>query len=258
MEDSLAVRFLHIRSRRQVVVLTILLTLFCTAAAVGPLATLLAFIPAIPAYHYWAILAVTAAIPLLIAPVVGFIALTILRMLALTIEKVDHYVRFDNLTGVLTRAYFLGKARDSLARGGAFLMVDADHFKSVNDTYGHDVGDEALKCLATVLMKTIPAQALTGRLGGEEFGVFLPGASPAEARRVAGALNAAMRDEGKVVADRPLNMTVSIGIDVLATPPGPLEQSMKRADEALYRAKRSGRDRFVVAGEELGAAALAV
>ena len=93
--------------------------------------------------------------------------------------------RFDGLTGLLTRAYLLGQVRDHLNqhRSGAFLMVDADNFKLINDTFGHDVGDEALKRLADILRAAVSHDALVGRLGGEEFGVFLPGANDADAWR---------------------------------------------------------------------------
>ncbi len=159
------------------------------------------------------ILIICAVIPLLIAPPIAFFALSVLRLLTVTIERVDAYVRFDTLTGVLTRAYLLGQMRDQLtSRGkGAFLMVDADHFKQINDTYGHDVGDEALKRLAEVLRTTLHTDALVGRLGGEEFGVFLPGAGDAEAAAAAMSLCAAMRSRGKEIAGHQLGLTISIG-----------------------------------------------
>ena len=169
-----------------------------------------------------------------------------LRLLTITIDKVDEYVRFDTLTGVLTRAYLLGKIREALSKGGAFLMVDADHFKAINDTYGHDIGDEALKKLAEVLRNTVPGEALVGRLGGEEFGVFLPGCRQSEAASAAAALCEAMRRSGQLVAGHPLRMTVSVG-GAEHVPEHSLEKTMKLADAALYQAKRSGRDRYFIA-----------
>lgn len=238
-------RLLQIRSHRTVVVATLALTALCVSAPVASLAVLLGNIPMMPPALYWGILAVCAAIPLLIAPPIAFLGLHILRILTLTIDKVDEYVRLDTLTGVLTRAYLLGKTRDILPNGGAFLMCDADHFKAINDTYGHDVGDLALKRLADVLRKALPSNALIGRLGGEEFGVFLPGANDQQAAEHAHRLCATMREEGRIIGDYELKLTISIGgaVHVLSDS---LEKTMKLADAALYQAKRSGRDQYFI------------
>ena len=187
-----------------------------------------------------------ALIPLLITPPLAFIVLNLFRNQTLTIDKVDHYVRYDTLTGVLTRAYLLGKTRDALSGGGAFLMVDADHFKAINDTHGHDVGDEALKKIAEVLRKALTTDALIGRLGGEEFGIFLPGANDTQAVAAAESLCRLMREEGRVIAGKQLDLTVSIGC-ALHRDENTLENTIKLADSALYHAKRSGRDRYFVA-----------
>ncbi|OCW55683.1 GGDEF domain-containing protein [Hoeflea olei] len=187
-----------------------------------------------------------ALIPLLLTPPIALVVLALFRNQALTIDKIDRYIRYDALTGVLTRSYLLGRTREILAGGGAFLMIDADHFKAVNDTHGHDVGDEALKRIAEVLRRGLATEVLIGRLGGEEFGVFLPGARETEAVATAERLCAMMRAEGKVVAGLELGLTVSIGC-ALHRAGDPLEATMKLADAALYRAKRGGRDRYFLA-----------
>jgi diguanylate cyclase len=188
-----------------------------------------------------------ALIPLLLAPPISIVILNMFRMQTLTIERVDELIRHDTLTGVLTRAYLLGKIGELLAQGGSFLMVDADHFKSVNDTYGHDLGDEALRKLAEVFRKSLSSEALVGRLGGEEFGVFLPGADDAQAACVADNLCAQMRAEAKHIAGHEIGLTISIGC-ARHLAGHTLEKTMKRADAALYHAKHSGRDRYFVAG----------
>lgn len=240
---------LRIRSGREVLLGTGLITIVAVAAPVLTFVVVLHLAGPVPLPAYIGILSICAAIPLLIAPPISFFALSILRLLTETIDRVDAYVRFDTLTGVLTRAYLLGQMRDQIASsgGGAFLMVDADHFKKINDTFGHDVGDEALKRLAEVLRTTLTVDALVGRLGGEEFGVFLPGADDAAAAKAADQLCDAMRRRGKIVAGLDINLTVSIGG---ATHRGTetLENTMKIADAALYHAKRGGRDRFFIAG----------
>jgi len=188
-----------------------------------------------------------ALIPLLLAPPISIIILNMFRMQTLTIERVDELIRYDTLTGVLTRAYLLGKIGELLGQGGAFLMIDADHFKSVNDTYGHDLGDAALRKLAEVFRKSLSSEALVGRLGGEEFGVFLPGADDAQAAGVADNLCGRIRAEAKHIAGHEIGLTVSIGCASHLSGHS-LEKTMKRADAALYHAKHSGRDRYFVAG----------
>lgn len=247
MERWLAL--LRINSTRQVLLGTAAITAIAVAAPVLTFAVVLGVWMKVPLHASLGILAICAVIPLLIAPPISFFALSILRLLTVTIERVDVYVRFDALTGVLTRAYLLGQIRDQLAKAGngAFLMVDADHFKVINDTYGHDVGDEALKRLAEVLRTSVAIDALVGRLGGEEFGVFLPGADDAAAATAASALCEAMRRNAKVIAGHDIALTVSIG-GASHTGSGKLEETIKLADAALYHAKRTGRDRFYIAG----------
>ncbi len=237
---------LRIRSSRDVLLWTGIITAISVAAPVVTLAVPMALMPNVSSRSFWTVLAICAAIPLLIAPPISLFALGMLRLLTMTIDRVDEYVRYDHLTGVLTRAYLLGKLRESLPNGGAFLMADADHFKAINDTYGHDVGDEALKRLAEVLRLHSPTDAIVGRLGGEEFGVFLPGANDAGAAEAAAALCKAMRAKGETVAGHGLRMTISIG-GAVHVKGHSLEKTMKLADSALYLAKRSGRDQFYIA-----------
>ena len=134
MERWLAM--LRIRSGRQVLWGTAAVTAIAVAAPVLTFLLVFAFWVKAPIGTALAVLAICAAIPLLIAPPISFFALSVLRLLTETIDRVDAYVRFDSLTGVLTRAYLLGQMRDHLssAGAGAFLMVDADHFKQINDT----------------------------------------------------------------------------------------------------------------------------
>ncbi|MFB9266020.1 GGDEF domain-containing protein [Bradyrhizobium erythrophlei] len=238
--------FFHLKSSRHVLVMLALITSLSVAAPVLSIATALTFMPKLPGQLYWGVISLSAIIPLLIAPPIALGGLSILRLLTITIDRLDNYVRYDALTGVLSRVYLLGQMREILAKGGSFLMIDADHFKSINDTYGHDVGDEALKCLSEVLKTFAPNHALVGRLGGEEFGVFLPEMTSLEAGRVADNLCAAMRRSGEVIAGHRISLTISIGV-AQHRPDSTLEQTLKLADEALYHAKRTGRDRYHVA-----------
>lgn len=154
----------------------------------------------------------------------------------------------DSLSGVLNRRGFEERASRALAEeagGGpaALLLLDIDHFKRVNDTYGHAGGDDAIRWLAGLLVHMAPKSAVVGRLGGEEFGVLLGRTTREIARLQAEAIREAVRaqDDPDVPA-----MTVSIGVtDLWAGEP--LRAAIERADAALYAAKRGGRDQVCLA-----------
>jgi diguanylate cyclase (GGDEF)-like protein len=158
----------------------------------------------------------------------------------------------DGLTGALNRSGFmaLGQAEvDREARPGqplALLMLDIDHFKSINDRYGHAGGDVALQHLVMLLGGRIRRSDLLGRLGGEEFAILLPAIPPEEAERMAERLVALVAGSPVIYRDRPIGMTVSIGLTMAISADRSLEQIIMRADDALYRAKASGRNRVVI------------
>lgn len=246
--------WLQIRSGRQVVLGTAAITAIAVAAPVLTIFGVVTLFLGVSPGNYLGILAIAAIIPLLIAPPISVFALSILRVLTLTLDRLDAYIQFDPLTGALTRAYFLGQVRDRLSGpgGGALLMVDADHFKVINDTYGHEVGDAALKRMADVLRAASPVGALVGRLGGEEFGVFLAGAGHDAASDIANGLCDAMREGGKFIAGHEIALTFTIGGAVHPRQDS-IEQTMRRADAALYAAKRTGRDQVRMAASGDGA-----
>ncbi|MCB1884054.1 MAG: GGDEF domain-containing protein [Geminicoccaceae bacterium] len=157
----------------------------------------------------------------------------------------------DPLTEALNRRRFLTLAEKQAQRAAghgwplALLMLDLDHFKGINDRFGHDAGDRALHHFAAVVRGTLRAPALFGRLGGEEFAVLLPDCDLESATRVADRLRRLVKEqpphadaEGGRMA-----LSVSIGAAVLTPPEATAERLLKRADEALYAAKRAGRDR---------------
>jgi len=125
------------------------------------------------------------------------------------------------------------------------LMIDIDHFKRVNDTYGHAVGDEVLKELARLVTSCIRRPAdLAARYGGEEFAVILPGTDNDGAAAVAEAIRAACEN---ALSELP-RFTVSIGVKAARLRPGDrLKQFQSAADKALYQAKCEGRNRVMVA-----------
>ncbi|MGH3068868.1 MAG: GGDEF domain-containing protein [Streptosporangiaceae bacterium] len=130
-----------------------------------------------------------------------------------------------------------------LAVPAAILLVDIDHFKRVNDTYGHLAGDELLAATASTLGQHVRACDVLGRFGGEEFVAVLPGAGQQEACHIAERLRGRVRDLAVQARGAEVTVTVSIGVAALGVDGEDLFELLAAADAALYRAKKSGRDR---------------
>jgi diguanylate cyclase (GGDEF)-like protein len=128
----------------------------------------------------------------------------------------------------------------------AVLMLDVDHFKSINDRFGHAAGDEVLRAVAKLAGADLRAQDLLARWGGEEFALMLPQCEQDAAARVAERIRKALRESSMPGLDG-RRVTMSIGVAAVTPGDATLEAAVKRADEALYRAKHEGRDRVVVA-----------
>jgi diguanylate cyclase (GGDEF)-like protein len=156
----------------------------------------------------------------------------------------------DSLTGTLTRRAFDQRVFDALAvhrRSGApiaLALLDIDHFKQINDRFGHPQGDAVLAEIGAALGNSLPPEASIGRLGGEEFGVLLPGFDSDAALAMAEALRAAVA--AVRVPGLPA-ISVSLGLARLSSGIETLGQWLQAADAALYAAKAQGRDRLVVA-----------
>ena len=160
----------------------------------------------------------------------------------------------DPLTGMFNRRGFAEacsrviEREASAGRPVTVLILDIDHFKSINDRFGHPAGDEILKLFAAVVLNSLRISDLSGRIGGEEFAALLP-CSLEEGVIAAERVREAFAESGIVVEDGPVDTTVSIG--VAGGPAGTeLEVLLAAADTALYQAKRGGRNR-VEAAEEL-------
>ena len=165
------------------------------------------------------------------------------------IEDLYSMATTDALTGLDNRRNLLEKVQleiDRARRYGlsvGFLMVDIDHFKNINDTYGHDAGDRVLQRLGVLLRETMRAPDHVGRLGGEEFGILLTNVTALRTKEIAELLR--IRTAGIVVTygEEQISFTVSIGVaDLRVDAENPLLDMMKRADAALYKAKNSGRN----------------
>lgn len=167
--------------------------------------------------------------------------------LAAAHRRLEEKASRDNMTGMLNRESFfaaLDRSRRKTDRG-ALLIIDADHFKKINDSFGHLTGDTALLEIAAAISRAIRTGDILGRIGGEEFGAFLAGANDKEATRVAERI----RREVELIRFQPADervvpLTVSIG----GTPCGldvNVSDLMRAADKRLYEAKSRGRNRAI-------------
>ena len=158
----------------------------------------------------------------------------------------------DHLTGLPNRRAFLEGAAILCALQArkrepvTLMMFDLDHFKSINDRFGHAVGDEALKVFAQVLSTGMRASDIMGRLGGEEFAAIVAGNMETTAK-IAERIRAGFEAAGLVIAGHAIGATVSIGAATATEPVLDIDALLNRADEALYEAKRSGRNRMYAA-----------
>lgn len=167
-------------------------------------------------------------------------------------EHLRKMALYDPLTGLASRRHVLGRLQTELARARRYarplsvLMVDIDHFKAINDTWGHAVGDEALKHLANLFGETLRDSDCPGRVGGEEFVIVLPETDATSAHRAAERLRIAIEDHPLEHEETILRLTVSIGVGEAAGTETS-EDILKRIDAALYEAKHGGRNRSVLA-----------
>lgn len=152
----------------------------------------------------------------------------------------------DELTGAFNRRALVTALDDATSQHmhGALAVLDLDHFKGINDKHGHDVGDAALRMFARVARETIRSNDIFARIGGEEFALFLPGASIEQARKVCQRLLDSFSAEEIGTVNGTFRATASAGISPLKPS---WQETMKRADTALYFAKKSGRDQLSIA-----------
>jgi len=155
----------------------------------------------------------------------------------------------DPLTGMPNRRFFDLSLRQEIAKGQRhehsliLAMLDVDHFKHVNDTFGHEVGDEVLKCVAQKISESTRAGSVIARIGGEEFSILLSRISMVEASEVAERIRGAVESIEYRHAGKSFKVTISIGLAEVGMD---VEQAFKEADDALYLAKRAGRNRVEV------------
>jgi len=173
------------------------------------------------------------------------------------LEELQHLAITDSLTGLYNRRHFLELCAQELHRANRYqlniglLILDADHFKAVNDTYGHAVGDEVLQLISGLCRTHLRTVDIVGRIGGEEFAILLPQTGFPAALEIAERLRMAIAQATlSLTKGRTLRFTVSIGGCALAAQKIAVGELFKIADRALYIAKESGRNRVEVYQEE--------
>lgn len=172
---------------------------------------------------------------------------------ALEHEQLQKLAALDPLTGIYNRRFGLVRLHEEFSRAVrkdlplAVLMFDIDHFKKVNDTYGHVAGDRVLKNITRLIRQGMREGDILIRYGGEEFLLLLPGASKTDALRIAERIRHIVRENKVSYASSQIGITVSIGCDSYPESPVTSDQDLiANADEALYLAKNSGRDKVVM------------
>ncbi|VVE65008.1 diguanylate cyclase [Pandoraea anapnoica] len=166
-------------------------------------------------------------------------------------DRMERLATYDDLTGVLARRAFIARAETVALQSGmgrmplSVAILDIDNFKSVNDRYGHAAGDCALAHVASLISRSIRADDVVGRIGGEEFALLLPHVTKEEAGRLVDRLRDIVATSGSCVPNRDVVPTLSAGVDEFGAG-DTLATVMARADAALYAAKANGRNCVVV------------
>ncbi len=156
----------------------------------------------------------------------------------------------DSLTGVANRGAFLQASNEELSRSRRLsydigvMMLDLDHFKAINDTYGHDAGDEVLKQVSKAMSNCLRKEDTLGRIGGEEFAIITPGADKGGMHKLASRLQQSIALLNFPFLPEDKNITVSIGYTKISNDEN-FKAALKRADVHLYTAKASGRNTFI-------------
>ncbi|MCP8884525.1 GGDEF domain-containing protein [Devosia sp. XJ19-1] len=187
-----------------------------------------------------------AALPIMIGAPLFFYFSVRMRGLAIANARLGRVARTDSLTACLNRGAFTSRIdawlRDPASSNcGALLMVDADNFKAINDLYGHDLGDEALTIIARAIRSTLRNGDLVGRMGGEEFAVFLPGVTQHQAQVVAERIRVSVNTAEFSPHGEARRLSVSVGGAAFSQTTS-FAQLFRIADQRLYGAKHAGRN----------------
>ncbi|WP_454785613.1 diguanylate cyclase [Legionella sp. WA2024007413] len=168
----------------------------------------------------------------------------------------NYYMTTDSLTGLLNHSSILNRLNIEIARAKqqnsplSFVMVDIDHFKSINDSYGHPFGDLVIKKLSSLFIMSLRNRDIIGRYGGEEFAIILPGASLECSQKICNDLRLQFAQNYFTVNEQKVHVTISVGISYFDGNYD-INNLVNQADKALYKAKENGRNQVVVFDETL-------
>ncbi|NLM45113.1 MAG: GGDEF domain-containing protein, partial [Clostridiales bacterium] len=165
-------------------------------------------------------------------------------------EKLKFLATIDSLSGLYNRAVFMDLAQKEFARAKSdneelsLLIMDLDNFKTINDTFGHAAGDEAIREIGKIIKTSFRKTDIVGRIGGEEFAAVLKNASLEEAKMVAEKFRETVAKRKVVYGEQEISFTISIGVASIGgnTDINDIEIILKMADDALYKAKSKGRN----------------
>lgn len=180
---------------------------------------------------------------------IGALSLTLHQMRIANSHKSD--AMKDALTGLLNRRALFDGRMGIVPTGTAVVMMDLDYFKTINDRFGHDSGDQILMAFAELIRANIRSNDLAARMGGEEFCVMMLNSSPKASAAVADRIRSQIEATIVQTANGPVRATISAGIAISSAEPETLQSLLKRADAALYEAKASGRNRVQISGFSL-------
>jgi diguanylate cyclase (GGDEF)-like protein len=175
-----------------------------------------------------------------------------------TLEELERLATTDALTGISNRRHLFALAEKEFNRAGRYgtplsvFMIDADHFKQINDNYGHAVGDETLKFIAQTTRNLLRKFDLFGRIGGEEFVVFVPETDIEQAIKVANRICETLENTTLEIEDQTIRITVSIGVATYESNDRKIDRMLQRADQALYEAKSRGRNQVLAYESNVG------
>jgi len=203
--------------------------------------------------QYQSALMVNILLPAGLAAPLFYLLLHKMRLLAIAHQEISIIAATDSLTAVLNRgafkmlvdAYLQQATQQKEQSTGAFLMIDADHFKSINDRFGHQMGDDALKIIAQAIKTSLRQGDIVGRIGGEEFGVFLPKAGHDQAFIVAERIRQQISAAEFPPEESTNELSVSVGGATFNTRTD-YADLFRRADKCLYSAKSGGRNMVVL------------
>ncbi len=249
---------IKIRDKRAAVIASIVTTIISVIVSVGFCLLSLYFTGNMIPEALMVAVPTAAMSPFLVAFPISYYVFRLMLKLEDSKKQIEMLSRFDHLTGVCNRRYFTELAEREISTAQrhdyavSLLMIDLDKFKRINDTQGHLVGDYVLKEVVTTCANTVRETDVLGRFGGEEFVLVLPRTAVHSAEVLAERIRQAVEKEPVKTTAAQLHVTVSIGIASMTPPDINLNELIRAADAALYKAKENGRNRFETSHATLG------